>query len=144
MANRPGSQKRRATLYRRRAFYEQDARCFWCDGDLYWAHSRMARIVPNQRVSAEHLIPHSKGGRTERKNIVAACYGCNQERGNTDVSEWLAVIRPRVPGRHFGVILQRLAKLGISTVIGHPAPAAPTVELQPIVRAPEITEPAPS
>ena len=36
----------------------------------------------------DHLIPLSKGGKAERRNIVPACRQCNRGRGNRDWLEW--------------------------------------------------------
>lgn len=36
----------------------------------------------------DHLIAISKGGKTERKNVIPACRQCNRGRGNRDWLEW--------------------------------------------------------
>ena len=41
-----------------------------------------------ERFDRDHLIPLSKGGKTERKNIIPACSKCNRGRGNKDWLEW--------------------------------------------------------
>lgn len=40
------------------------------------------------RLERDHLIPISKGGKTERKNVGPACSKCNRGRGNRDWQPW--------------------------------------------------------
>ena len=40
------------------------------------------------KLDRDHLIPLSKGGKTERRNIIPACHKCNRGRGNKDWREW--------------------------------------------------------
>ncbi len=35
----------------------------------------------------DHVLPRSRGGRNSWKNTVAACYGCNQRKGNRTPAE---------------------------------------------------------
>ena len=37
---------------------------------------------PDDTLTAEHLVPRSKGGRNTKDNIVAACLRCNQTRAD--------------------------------------------------------------
>ena len=37
----------------------------------------------------DHIVPVSKGGRTEPGNIVPACVSCNSSKKDVDVFEWL-------------------------------------------------------
>lgn len=82
-------------------------------------------------VTLEHLIPVSRGGKDSRRNVVAACLGCNVARKDHDLAVWLVRVRLRLKQwgnpEHFDAILRHLTKCGISTAIGHPAHlAAPT------------------
>jgi hypothetical protein len=43
-------------------------------------------------VTIEHVIPRSKGGADNRTNWLAACFRCNNRRGNIDADEFLTVI----------------------------------------------------
>lgn len=47
------------------------------------------------RLTLDHLIPTSKGGRTVRSNLVTCCNRCNNARGDMDIVEWLALLNPR-------------------------------------------------
>jgi len=40
------------------------------------------------KLDRDHLIPLSKGGKTERNNIIPACRRCNRGRGNKDWQSW--------------------------------------------------------
>lgn len=33
-------------------------------------------------VEFDHVLPYSKGGKTEKENIIASCFKCNREKGN--------------------------------------------------------------
>jgi len=46
-----------------------------------------------EHLTFDHVIPRSRGGKTEWENIVAACSGCNLEKGNRLPDE--CGIRPR-------------------------------------------------
>lgn len=43
-------------------------------------------------LTLDHVLPHSRGGRATRANLVTACAGCNQRRGDTPIDEWVARI----------------------------------------------------
>lgn len=40
------------------------------------------------KLDRDHVVAISKGGKTERKNIIPACRKCNRGRGNKDWREW--------------------------------------------------------
>lgn len=40
------------------------------------------------KLDRDHVIAISKGGKTERRNIVPACRKCNRGRGNRDWKAW--------------------------------------------------------
>lgn len=41
------------------------------------------------RLTADHLIPRSRGGTDSADNVVVACQGCNSKRGANGVYVWL-------------------------------------------------------
>lgn len=47
------------------------------------------------RLTLDHIIPTSKGGRTVRSNLVTCCNRCNNTRGDKDIVEWLSLLNPR-------------------------------------------------
>lgn len=56
----------------------QNWRCAYCG-------EKMTEELGQRRtVTADHIIPRSKGGKDDAKNLVAACYRCNTNRGSTD------------------------------------------------------------
>lgn len=67
-------QTRRATLY-----LEQYGRCFYCAEAM--REPPFSRPRSALDVTLEHLIPRSEGGRRGFPNEVAACNGCNGQRG---------------------------------------------------------------
>jgi 5-methylcytosine-specific restriction endonuclease McrA len=38
-------------------------------------------------LTIDHIVPHSRGGRTAAENLCAACFGCNQRKGNRTPEE---------------------------------------------------------
>jgi hypothetical protein len=62
---------------REQAFKRQGGTCYWCDSPMLDPLSDHPRAC-----TAEHLQPRSRGGRDQPHNIVAACFCCNNERGN--------------------------------------------------------------
>ncbi len=85
MAHRARSLARKAYT-RCRLSEAQNWRCCWCKcvmrGEQGYRDS----------VTIEHVIPRSKGGADNRTNWLAACFRCNNRRGNTDVEEFMRVI----------------------------------------------------
>ena len=49
--------------------------------------------------TADHVIPHSKGGPTTPDNLVAACRPCNTSKGARTLSEWIASGLAPAPAR---------------------------------------------
>jgi len=52
-------------------------RCYYCGG-----------AFPPDELTMDHLIPLSRGGRTERQNIVPACKECNSRKKYLLPAEW--------------------------------------------------------
>lgn len=44
--------------------------------------------------TADHIVPHSKGGKIELDNIVAACDKCNRTKDNMDFDEFILKWKP--------------------------------------------------
>jgi len=64
---------------RTEALKKQHGRCFYCGDPL-----------SKKDATADHIIPQSKGGKTSKKNIVAACSECNSDKGSRDIEEFMA------------------------------------------------------
>lgn len=45
----------------------------------------------------DHIIPISKGGRSEYTNYVLACRSCNSSKGNKDVFDWCKIKNRSIP-----------------------------------------------
>jgi 5-methylcytosine-specific restriction endonuclease McrA len=63
--------------------------CLWC-----------GREVWRRDLTVEHLLPRSRGGSGEGRNVVLACRRCNRSRGSRPVDAYVrdrleAGLRPR-------------------------------------------------
>lgn len=58
--------------------------------------------LPAERLTFDHVIPRSRGGRTTWENVVAACESCNLRKGNRlPTASGISLMRaPVVPGNH--------------------------------------------
>lgn len=45
---------------------------------------------PERVATLDHVLPVSRGGRNQRGNLVAACFGCNQAKGAMTGDEFRA------------------------------------------------------
>ena len=78
----------RTVPFSRRNLYRRDGnRCQYC-----------GRRMPTSELSIDHVVPRSRGGRTNWTNCVLACVPCNVRKGNRLVGEaGMALRRPAVP-----------------------------------------------
>jgi 5-methylcytosine-specific restriction endonuclease McrA len=59
-----------------------------------------AKLAPRD-LTLDHVIPRSRGGASTWENLVAACYGCNNLKGDRTPQEaGLPTVRPRQIGIH--------------------------------------------
>jgi hypothetical protein len=68
-----------------RLYAEQWGRCAHCSLYMWLIRNKRAPIIVKGQpyvATIEHLIPRSQGGTNAYENTVAACYGCNQKRGD--------------------------------------------------------------
>ena len=56
----------------------QKPRCYYCK----------AQLTPLQ-ATMDHLVPVSRGGLSNRRNIVVACKPCNTKKADMTSVEWL-------------------------------------------------------
>jgi len=69
--------KRREAKFSRRNIYTRDGhRCQYCGLRL-----------PAGELTCDHVVPRSRGGRTEWSNIVTCCVPCNRRKGGRTPSE---------------------------------------------------------
>ncbi len=67
----PARLRRGVAFTRTNVFGRDGYRCQYCGGRF-----------DTRRLSYDHVIPRSAGGRTEWTNIVTACIPCNQRKGH--------------------------------------------------------------
>lgn len=65
--------------------------CVYCDRPLL-VPGEGPRKSPRM-TTRDHLIPRSQGGKRNTENIVAACYGCNNRRGDLPWLVFFAMLR---------------------------------------------------
>lgn len=78
--NRPWAERTLSKRLRNRLAHDQRWRCFWCGGRMRQTDT-LAAPEPDT-VTLDHLKPYAQGGATTDANCVAACYRCNNARGN--------------------------------------------------------------
>lgn len=71
-------------IYGQRLSESQNHRCAYCG-------IRFGAVIPELKITAEHsaltidhVIPKDFGGSDSLSNLVAACFRCNQRKGNGD------------------------------------------------------------
>jgi 5-methylcytosine-specific restriction endonuclease McrA len=52
-------------------------------------------VLPSLRLTLDHVIPRSRGGRSEWQNLVTCCYPCNNRKGNLTPEEAGMILRKR-------------------------------------------------
>jgi CRISPR/Cas system Type II protein with McrA/HNH and RuvC-like nuclease domain len=77
-----GKNVKRRTSGFAKEFLEENKhiKCIYCDTNL-----------DRENATADHIIPISKGGNNTQVNLVVCCKDCNNERGNLDFNEYLAL-----------------------------------------------------
>lgn len=73
---------------RKKAYSKQNGCCYYCGHKMWLSDinafaSKHHLTIPQARLfkcTGEHLLEHSKGGKADETNIVAACHVCNQRR----------------------------------------------------------------
>lgn len=76
-----------ARFYRRETMIQQSRRCYYCEQPL---NAKTA--------TADHVIARINGGTTNKLNIKAACYDCNQCKGSRPERVFRAMIVDPKPG----------------------------------------------
>lgn len=77
----------RIAFSRRNVFLRDGHRCQYCDV-----------LLPAHELTADHVIPRSKGGKTTWDNVVAACAPCNRKKGGRTPSQARMKL-PKKPAR---------------------------------------------
>ena len=76
------------SAHRREIILRDNNQCQYC-----------AKELPNEKLTLDHIIPKSKGGKNTWDNLVAACKKCNQRKGNRTPEEanMKLLCKPRKP-----------------------------------------------
>jgi 5-methylcytosine-specific restriction endonuclease McrA len=82
---------REVRFTRRNIFYRDRNRCQYC-----------GKAFVQRDLNLDHVVPLSRGGRSEWTNVVAACVPCNSRKGNRFPAEaGMGLIRqPKKPAGH--------------------------------------------
>lgn len=82
---------REVRFTRRNIFYRDRNRCQYC-----------GKAFVQRDLNLDHVVPLSRGGRSEWTNVVAACVPCNSRKGNRFPEEaGMGLIRqPKKPAGH--------------------------------------------
>lgn len=69
--------------------YNSPLKTLWRKGKLPVKYGFYGDVLTQSNVSLEHLLPHSKGGKTELDNLVLASKQKNEARGNADIKGFI-------------------------------------------------------
>lgn len=70
------------TMYREESLRQQNFKCCYCRQPLDY-----------KSVTADHIVPRSRGGQTIKQNIIAACRDCNYWKGSMSDYEFKTRIK---------------------------------------------------
>ena len=79
-------------------------------------------------LSADHVIPRSRGGRDGGENLVYACRRCNSSKGGADLLVWMAA-KGRFPPLY---LLRRYLKMAMGHCRDHDLMDVPLAEAGPL------------
>lgn len=69
-------------------FYKQQGRCHYCQCPMtLGSGGRM-------QATRDHIVPRAHGGK-QRRNLVAACRGCNEAKGSMTKHTFESTYRPK-------------------------------------------------
>jgi hypothetical protein len=71
-----------------------DEFCFYCGLQLAEVRLPTGQSPPDNMKTLDHMIPIARGGLGEH-NLVAACWGCNTDKGNLTTEEYRLVLAYR-------------------------------------------------
>lgn len=66
---------------RRRLFREQNGKCHYCNIQMHMQEMRKGHPASLTSCTVDHIIPQSEGGGNAKRNLVGACFLCNNARG---------------------------------------------------------------
>ncbi|OGS20764.1 MAG: hypothetical protein A3J83_01635 [Elusimicrobia bacterium RIFOXYA2_FULL_40_6] len=94
--------------FTRRNIYEHyNYKCCYC-----------GKKLTTDKLNLDHIIPRSRGGKTDWKNVVTSCFSCNLKKGSNLPKEagMKLLVKPTRPSMNpgFGLILRSPVKLKTS------------------------------
>lgn len=79
--------KSEVRLRKQNLYYRDECKCFFCGIEL-----------EPHKMTYEHLIPRSKGGKHTWQNTVACCAKCNEQKGDSmPTGRWSPKYQPYAP-----------------------------------------------
>jgi HNH endonuclease len=87
-----------------------DPACVWCGRELW-----------RSDLTAEHLLPRSRGGHGTLENLTVACRRCNRARGTRSVTAYVRARRQAGAAPRIDTLLGALARLAASPRRPHAA-----------------------
>jgi len=93
--------KREVRFSRKNVFERDNYTCQYC-GISPKSKKETAKWLEKHQLNLDHIIPRSRGGKTVWSNIVAACFKCNNKKGNHLLEElgWKLKKQPKQPVWH--------------------------------------------
>ncbi len=84
--------------------------------DPQWRVEKTHRAYWRFAASASHLLPLGRGGKTEKTNLVTACYRCNAAKGDAAFEDigWLLLSPSGEPWDGLVGAFRRLAPIAVS------------------------------
>jgi len=90
----PSGRKRWKRKLRERLFTAQEGKCFWCARDMTFEYKNRGSTPRKSFCTIDHVFPRGDPRRQDMElaaqisKHVAACYACNNKRGNTPFEEF--------------------------------------------------------
>jgi len=83
-------------LTRKNIYENYDYRCCYC-----------GKKFDTTKLNIDHIMPRSRGGKTEWANVVTSCISCNLKKGNRTPTEagMRLIITPHKPSRRIKFVL---------------------------------------
>ncbi len=91
-------------------------------GAFYKACCHCARMCAPEKLSVDHILPQSKGGKLSKKNTALACKPCNVERGTQDFWGFRQKKRAEVLGREVNTFAEPPTRAEWEAAHGKPCP----------------------
>jgi len=103
MRRKVGAQSYKIRFSRMNVFFRDGFRCMYC-----------GLSAPASELTLDHVLPRSRGGRTEWSNILTACTACNASKGNRTPEQ--AGMRPVRPPHVPKTLPLRRSRLSTATI----------------------------